>query len=75
MLLFWIGTVAQKNYLAVYLCHSLHSDGWDRTTQLVSLASLLLDPYYRTFTGFQVICWTLCTSVGIIFIFLHYSNN
>ncbi|KAL5714180.1 hypothetical protein ACHQM5_011424 [Ranunculus cassubicifolius] len=28
---------------------------WDQTTQLVSLASLLLDPHYRTFRGFQIV--------------------
>ncbi|XP_034020108.1 myotubularin-related protein 1a isoform X2 [Thalassophryne amazonica] len=31
------------------------SDGWDRTAQLTSLAMLMLDSYYRTLCGFQVL--------------------
>ncbi|CAG0892236.1 unnamed protein product [Cyprideis torosa] len=31
------------------------SDGWDRTAQLTSLAMLMLDPYYRTIIGFEVL--------------------
>jgi len=32
------------------------SDGWDRTPQIVSLAQLMLDPYYRTIDGFRTLC-------------------
>jgi len=35
------------------LCHC--SDGWDRTAQLTSLSMLMLDPYYRTIKGLQVL--------------------
>lgn len=31
------------------------SDGWDRTAQLSSLAMLMLDGYYRTVRGFEVL--------------------
>ena len=31
------------------------SDGWDRTAQLTSLSMLMLDKYYRTLKGFEVL--------------------
>ena len=31
------------------------TDGWDRTSQLSSLAQLMLDPYYRTIQGFLML--------------------
>lgn len=30
------------------------SDGWDRTAQTISIAQILLDPFYQTIEGFEV---------------------
>ncbi|KAJ0402451.1 hypothetical protein P43SY_000604 [Pythium insidiosum] len=35
------------------LLHCSH--GWDRTSQIASLSQLILDPYFRTWKGFQVL--------------------
>lgn len=42
-----------ENHKTSVLVHC--SDGWDRTAQLTALAMLLLDPYYRTIKGFEVL--------------------
>ncbi|CAM0911658.1 unnamed protein product [Alopecurus aequalis] len=48
----WIAAqIAQESASVLVHC----SDGWDRTTQLIALACLLLDPHYRTFKGFQAL--------------------
>lgn len=46
----FIAQALEEGISAVVHC----SDGWDRTAQVCSLASILLDPYYRTMAGFQV---------------------
>lgn len=42
-----------SQYGASCLVHC--SDGWDRTSQVVSLAMLCMDPYYRTISGFCIL--------------------
>ncbi|ERL84804.1 hypothetical protein D910_02229 [Dendroctonus ponderosae] len=42
-----------ENHKTSVLVHC--SDGWDRTAQLTALSMLLLDPYYRTIRGFEVL--------------------
>jgi len=51
--------VSEGNSLLVHC-----SDGWDRTPQLVSLAELLLDPYYRTIKGFSMLIQKEWVSFG-----------
>ncbi|XP_030749831.1 myotubularin-related protein 6 [Sitophilus oryzae] len=47
----FIAEALQEGISVVVHC----SDGWDRTAQVCSLASLLLDPHYRTISGYQAL--------------------
>lgn len=51
------GAVIIANHIHYNFSHVLiHcSDGWDRTSQLSSLAQIMLDPYFRTLDGFMVL--------------------
>lgn len=51
------GTSVVVKQIAVEHAHALlHcSDGWDRTSQIASLAQICLDPYFRTIEGFMVL--------------------
>ena len=47
-------TYTMKSLTPPSLCHLVAlENGMDLTAQVVSLAQILLDPYYRTMTGFQ----------------------
>lgn len=46
-----VDLVEKKSCSVVTHC----SDGWDRTSQIVALAELLLDPYYRSIRGFEIL--------------------
>ena len=47
----FIANAVYKGISVVVHC----SDGWDRTSQVCSLAALMLDPFYRTIKGFQML--------------------
>lgn len=49
----WYTAVNLEDHGRPVLVHC--SDGWDRTPQIVSLAQLLIDPFYRTVKGFQIL--------------------
>ncbi|CAG8500968.1 11498_t:CDS:2 [Funneliformis mosseae] len=46
-----VGKIVDEDASVLVHC----TDGWDRTTQLVSLSQIMLDPFYRTIKGFQVL--------------------
>jgi myotubularin-related protein 3/4 len=48
---FVVANVDKNNRPVLVHC----SDGWDRTPQITTLAEIMLDSYYRTIEGFQIL--------------------
>ncbi|UJR13918.1 hypothetical protein I4U23_000923 [Adineta vaga] len=48
---FVVATVDKQSRPVLVHC----SDGWDRTPQITTLAEIMLDSYYRTIEGFQIL--------------------
>ncbi|XP_048192433.1 myotubularin-related protein 8 isoform X2 [Perognathus longimembris pacificus] len=55
-------TKAVEEEKASVLVHC--SDGWDRTSQVCSVASIILDPFYRTFEGLMILIEKEWISMG-----------
>ncbi len=61
----WLYTISQLLSTSIEVASTIHhenrpvvvhcSDGWDRTAQVIALAELFLDPYYRSFEGFRIL--------------------
>ncbi|KAH9526993.1 complexed with cef1p [Dermatophagoides farinae] len=60
----WLRHVKSILETSVFIANAVHngisivihcSDGWDRTAQTCSIASIILDPFYRTIDGFQTL--------------------
>ena len=61
----WLRHMANVLEGTAMIVHNVHvnashvlihcSDGWDRTSQLAALAQICLDPFYRTYKGFQIL--------------------
>eukprot|EP00118_Oscarella_pearsei_P006758 m.31163 g.31163 ORF g.31163 m.31163 type:complete len:1036 (+) comp31459_c0_seq1:32-3139(+) len=61
----WLGQIHKLLSTAVEIADAVkvqaayvliaYENGWDRTAQVSSLAQLLLDPFYRTLNGFQIL--------------------
>ncbi|KAI3381861.1 hypothetical protein SNEBB_005340 [Seison nebaliae] len=70
-----IQCILETSVEVVYCISTLHlsvlvhcPNGWDRTAQIISLASIMLDPYYRTIRGFLILIEKEWCSMGYPFI-------